>query len=394
MAFGRDDTDAVYDNLIEPTLRTKGIVPIRVDRIEHIDDIDDRIIAEIEKCDFALADLTYARPSVYFESGFAERKVSVIYTCRKDHLTPKPDDEFGNFRIHFDLQMKNIVAWSDPSDRRFANRLGKRIAFLAAPLLRDKQAKEKERIKTAEFASLSLEDKTDRVLKICAQKLKRAGFRGTTSGPLELSQWFHTGRINPLEEDSYRPYTRIIWTSPGWFGTRLVHGTMQAIFVHVTPSLVKKQILSLYKNILRSPVYSISCGKKQIPKRLVEHLLVCSFEKTTVARVMEALPHFSLDRTNGELVWSRAQDVPKHKIAGYDELYVDPTSFMHHFIVRSPRKRDEQALELRGRRLLSADKRKLGWVKKVRRHVHIRLLHVQSETVLERSVSDILTELR
>src|SRR5580765_8219234 len=105
MRFEEQQTDKVYDRLIEPTLKRQQIVPIRIDRVEHNDNIDQRIIREIEHCDLALADLTFARPSVYFEAGYAERKVPVIYTCRKDHFKANPNDVGDNLRVHFDLQM-------------------------------------------------------------------------------------------------------------------------------------------------------------------------------------------------------------------------------------------------------------------------------------------------
>src|SRR2546428_14146756 len=117
----------MYDCLIAPTLRNKRFSPLRVDRIEHNEDIDDKIISEIETCDFMVADLTFARPSVYFEAGYAQRQVPVIYTGRKDHLSGRTNDQFGNFRVHFDLQMKNIIPWSSPRDKNFAKRLAKRV---------------------------------------------------------------------------------------------------------------------------------------------------------------------------------------------------------------------------------------------------------------------------
>jgi len=83
MAFGRKETDYIYDRFIEPLLRKKNITPVRVDRIEHLDDINNRIISELERCDFAIADLTFARPSVYYEAGYAQRSVPVIYTSRR-----------------------------------------------------------------------------------------------------------------------------------------------------------------------------------------------------------------------------------------------------------------------------------------------------------------------
>src|SRR5512143_4051755 len=95
MAFGHEDTDYVYAQWIEPAIENAGLFPVRVDKIIHNDRIDTRIRDELLKADVVVADLTYARPSVYWEAGFAERSVPVIYTCRKDHFSPLPDDKFG-----------------------------------------------------------------------------------------------------------------------------------------------------------------------------------------------------------------------------------------------------------------------------------------------------------
>src|SRR5438045_52900 len=107
MPFGFKDADEVYE-VAKKTLRPLGVLTARVDRIEHNDDIDDRIIAEIKEADIALADLTYARPSVYWEAGYAQRKIPVIYIARKDHLDRTDPD----LQVHFDLQMRNIIPWS------------------------------------------------------------------------------------------------------------------------------------------------------------------------------------------------------------------------------------------------------------------------------------------
>jgi hypothetical protein len=70
MAFGQTDTDAIFKTL-RKTLVPLGINAQRVDRIEHNDNIDTRIISEIEAADLVIADLTYARPSVCSEAGYA-----------------------------------------------------------------------------------------------------------------------------------------------------------------------------------------------------------------------------------------------------------------------------------------------------------------------------------
>jgi len=61
-AFGKADVDKIYKNIIYPTLKRMNIKCHRVDKIEHNEDIDDKIIELINKCDFCIADLTYARP--------------------------------------------------------------------------------------------------------------------------------------------------------------------------------------------------------------------------------------------------------------------------------------------------------------------------------------------
>ncbi len=85
MAFGKEDTEKLYDNLMLPVLNKLNIRPVIINRQESNDDLNLQIMEELEKCDFAIADLTYARPSVYFEAGFAQRAVEVIYTVRADH---------------------------------------------------------------------------------------------------------------------------------------------------------------------------------------------------------------------------------------------------------------------------------------------------------------------
>jgi nucleoside 2-deoxyribosyltransferase len=112
MAFSHPDTDAWFDKSLVPVLKRKGVSARRVDRLEHNDDIDDRILQELEGADFVLADLTYARPSVYFEAGYAQRVIPVIYTCRADHLEPPRE----SWRLH------SLRGWSDGKDKQVSPR--------------------------------------------------------------------------------------------------------------------------------------------------------------------------------------------------------------------------------------------------------------------------------
>jgi hypothetical protein len=124
MALGHSDTDAFYERLVAPVLRRNGVTPIVINRTLGNDDLNSQIIKQLTEADFTICDLTYARPSVYFEAGFAQRTVPVVYTVRKDHLQlGQPDDR----RVHFDLQMKPLITWVDPSDADFASRLERRL---------------------------------------------------------------------------------------------------------------------------------------------------------------------------------------------------------------------------------------------------------------------------
>ncbi len=124
LAVGPDDTEAYYDRLVKPVLDRNGITPVVISRRESNDDLNNQIIEQLGKCDVCIADLTYARPSVYFEAGYAQHKIPVIYTVRQDHLgRNQPDSE----RVHFDLAMKPLIKWSNPSDPQFRKRLEKRL---------------------------------------------------------------------------------------------------------------------------------------------------------------------------------------------------------------------------------------------------------------------------
>ena len=160
-AFGKEDVDEIYENAILPVLKSMEIKPYRVDQIEHNDDIDNKIIELISKCDICIADLTYARPSVYYEAGyFTGLKKSVIYIARKDHFSPKAEDVYGNFKVHFDLQMKNIIPWS--STKRvdtFKRKLLSRLKFISKPLMKRIAEERKQEKSRLDFSRLSQKDK-------------------------------------------------------------------------------------------------------------------------------------------------------------------------------------------------------------------------------------------
>jgi nucleoside 2-deoxyribosyltransferase len=158
-AFDHDDIDAVYDKAICPVLAELRIRPLRVDRVEHNDDIDKRIFQLIDQSHLCIADLTHVRPSVYYEAGYAfGTGKPVIYLARSDHFLPRPDDPAGNLKVHFDLQMKNIIPWTEPNET-LKKRLRSRLLHVLRPILlkaKDEQAQSKAR---SRFEALSQNEK-------------------------------------------------------------------------------------------------------------------------------------------------------------------------------------------------------------------------------------------
>ena len=105
--------EGVYENGIEPAVRSAGYVPLRIDQKEHVNKIDDEIIAEIRRSRFVIADFTQgdsgARGSVYYEAGFAHGLgLKVIFACRKDKVKD----------LHFDTSHFNHLVWTKPEELR------------------------------------------------------------------------------------------------------------------------------------------------------------------------------------------------------------------------------------------------------------------------------------
>ncbi len=175
-AFGETDVDEVFNRSIRPVLKRLSVQALRVDRLEHNEDIDDKIFELLEQADLAVADLTYARPSVYYEAGYAAgRGKPVIYVARKDHFKARDSDPKGNYRIHFDLQMKNIIPWSRATDA-FSIRLEKRLRHVLKPLLQNRDKIQKRQDERSSFAQLAHENQINLLAAKARSFLEMAGF--------------------------------------------------------------------------------------------------------------------------------------------------------------------------------------------------------------------------
>lgn len=113
----------IYDDAISPAIKEAGYDPYRIDREHFSDTITDKIIAEIRRSRFLVADFTHgcegARGSVYYEAGFAHGlNIPVIFTA-KEGVKP-----------HFDTATYPHILWHPDKLPTFQSALKDRILAL------------------------------------------------------------------------------------------------------------------------------------------------------------------------------------------------------------------------------------------------------------------------
>jgi hypothetical protein len=107
-----DSMVEVYEKAIVAAILDTGFEPLRIDRHEHVNRIDDEIIGQIKRSRFMVADFTGQRHGVYFEAGLMLGiGRTVIWMCRKDELAK----ENG---LHFDVRQFNFIAYESPEEAR------------------------------------------------------------------------------------------------------------------------------------------------------------------------------------------------------------------------------------------------------------------------------------
>lgn len=108
----------VYEEGFRTAIESEGVGydALRLDKTEFLGNVDDRIIMEIRRSKFIVADFTGQRGGVYFEAGFAQGiGKHVIYCC----------DEKEKKDLHFDIRQFNFILWENIEDlkERVTNRI-------------------------------------------------------------------------------------------------------------------------------------------------------------------------------------------------------------------------------------------------------------------------------
>lgn len=100
----KPDLMDVY-NAIKRVCKNFDINAYRADEIEHQDRITDIVLKEIRTCEFLIADLSYERPNVYYEIGYAHaiNKKPILY--RRSGTS-----------LHFDLSVHNVPEYENVTE--------------------------------------------------------------------------------------------------------------------------------------------------------------------------------------------------------------------------------------------------------------------------------------
>jgi len=104
-----DEVKSAYSEGIAKLEEDTGFSMFRIDMKQFNNKICDKILAEIRRSRFVIADVTGHRQGVYFEAGFAMGMgLPVIWTCREDQIEG----------CHFDTRQYNHITWNNEVELR------------------------------------------------------------------------------------------------------------------------------------------------------------------------------------------------------------------------------------------------------------------------------------
>lgn len=104
-----DDMLTVFRLAFAPAIEKAGFQPVLANDPQHNEKIDARILTEIKRSRFVVADSTGRNAGVYFEAGYAiGLPRPVIWTCRTENESD----------MHFDTRQYNHILWKSADDLR------------------------------------------------------------------------------------------------------------------------------------------------------------------------------------------------------------------------------------------------------------------------------------
>ena len=191
----------------------------------------------------------------------------VIFMARSDHFKRKNDDDFGNFRIHFDLQMKNIIKWIKPTPT-VKKQLESRINIVTKPLLEALSKSEIIRKAQASFSKLPQKEKFLTIVQPIENELKKMKFR--------LEEKSQIYRDNILAIKKMDQSSIVVWCL-------------------AEASFTKARLIDI-RNIGPHSSRSMSDFFKKLKidtkQNITLHILCCSLRNIPESRIEDALPYF------------------------------------------------------------------------------------------------------
>jgi hypothetical protein len=269
------DADRLYRKVIKSTLRKTRIRAFRIDEIEHSENIDERILAEITRSNILLADLTYARPSVYFEAGYAMGKgLRVVFTCRSDHFSPKT---ISDLAVHFDVNHRKIIEWKDPKDKSFGKRLGSHVRAVSKPLFERIEKDDRKRREELAFAKLSVRQRLMALFEQGVKVLAANGFQVNDS-------------IDESKEENRN--TTFVWS-----GKRRSQRLNQAVTLQVLEKYaLRKQGAEIVKFLMLTTADRLPAGNA-----VSAHMLVVVLNSVGLAKLESYFPDFIPTEDHGAI---------------------------------------------------------------------------------------------
>ena len=96
--------ESIYNEAIKPAITEAGYKPYRVDEDKRPEKIDAKILAEIRRSRFLVADVTEQNNGAYYEAGYAQGLgIPVIWSVKEENLND----------VHFDARQYRFILWQD-----------------------------------------------------------------------------------------------------------------------------------------------------------------------------------------------------------------------------------------------------------------------------------------